>query len=269
MARLFGTDGVRGIANRELSPGLAFKLGKAGAHILSSKTGEGQVVIGRDTRISGTMLECALAAGICSAGLNVLRVGVLPTPAVAYLTRKLGASAGVVISASHNPAQDNGIKFFASNGFKLPDSEEDEIEALIQNGLGSFFVPTGTGVGKVETEGSAERLYADHAKQTSNGSFSGMKIIVDCANGAAYRVAPGILSELGADVEAIFSEPNGTNINDDCGSTHPEKLCERIKACGADMGFAFDGDADRLIAVDEEGNIVDGDKILHICASWL
>lgn len=269
MGKLFGTDGVRGVANRDLSPELAFKLGRAGAHVLAREAGKEPVLIGRDTRISGDMLEAALAAGICSAGLDVIKLGVLPTPAVAFLTRELGASAGVVISASHNPVEDNGIKFFAGDGYKLPDKVEEEIESLVLGGLQNVLRPVGVEVGRIKPTPFAAERYIKFAKETSSTSFDGLKIVVDCANGAAFEVAPRILSELGAEVIPIFNDPDGTNINVGCGSTNPEVLQSQVLARGADLGLAFDGDADRLIAVDEDGNLVDGDRIMLTCARYL
>lgn len=269
MAVLFGTDGARGVANKELTPMLAFKLGRAGAYVLTRDQKRPKIVIGKDTRISGDMLEAALIAGICSVGVDVYKVGILPTPGIAYLTRKLDAAAGVVISASHNQVIDNGIKFFGGNGFKLPDEVEGSIEALVFNDIFKFPVPTGGDVGRVTFLHDATDQYVDFLKSTIDTDFSGLKIVVDCANGAAYQVAPRVFSELGAEVIPIFNEPDGVNINEKCGSTHPEILREKVVEYGADFGFAHDGDADRLIAVDEKGEIVDGDKIMLICALYL
>lgn len=266
---MFGTDGVRGVANRDLTPELAFKLGRTGAYILTSETGARSIVIGRDTRLSGDMLEAALVAGICSVGVDVWRVGVMPTPAVAYLTRALGAGAGVVISASHNPFQDNGIKFFGANGYKLPDAIEDEIEALVadpRNGLPS---PTGAGVGRVRRVTDAADRYLAFARSAGPADLSGLRVVVDCANGAASRLAPGLLRDLGATVIPLACEPDGANINVDCGSTHPEHLRAAVREAGADLGLAYDGDADRLIAIDGTGEVVDGDRIMVICARHL
>lgn len=273
MRALFGTDGVRGVANRELTPMLAYKMGLAGAYVLSRSVKgpvKPTIVIGKDTRISGDMLEAALIAGICSVGVNVLRVGVMPTPAVAHLIRELKATAGVVISASHNPVEDNGIKFFASSGYKLPDEIEAEIERMIKReGMSELPCPTGSDVGAVKDVPDAGDIYAEFAKKTIFTRLDGLKIVLDCANGAASVLSPRIFSELGAEVISINSEPNGININKGCGSTHPEQLARKVVESGADLGLAHDGDADRVIAVDEEGNIVDGDHIMVICSTHL
>ncbi len=273
MRVLFGTDGVRGVANRELSPLLAYKIGMAGAYVLS-RNAKGPVkptiVIGRDTRLSGDMLEAALAAGICSVGVDVLRVGVMPTPSVAFLTRNLQATAGVVISASHNPVEDNGIKFFASTGYKLPDEVEMEIERLItREGMRELPCPVGTEVGSVRDVSDAADRYAEFAKNTINCRLDGLKIVIDCANGAASTLSPRIFRELGAEVIPVYCEPTGININKGCGSTHPDVVAQKVQECQADLGLAHDGDADRVIAVDEEGNIVDGDHIMVICSTHL
>ncbi|MEW6726453.1 MAG: phosphoglucosamine mutase [Bacillota bacterium] len=269
MGKLFGTDGVRGVANRELTPELAYKLGRVGAYLLTNDTETRSIVIGRDTRVSGDMLEAALIAGICSVGVNVLRAGIIPTPAVAYLTRAFSAGGGVVISASHNPYEDNGIKFFGANGCKLPDAVEEEIERFVlvaENGLSS---PTGDRVGRVFDVNDADRLYINFAKGAGPASLKGLRIVVDCANGAAYRVGPRIFKELGAEVIPLAVEPDGLNINVGCGSTNPARLQQEVVRQRADLGLAFDGDADRVIAVDEQGNIVDGDQIMVICAKRL
>lgn len=264
LGKLFGTDGVRGVANKDLTPELAFKLGRAGAYVLGRQNRKARIVLGKDTRISGDMLEAALTAGICSMGLDVLQVGVLPTPGIAYLTRMLGADAGVVISASHNPYHDNGIKFFAGSGFKLPDETEDDIENALER-LDQIELPTHGRIGTVSKVDDAEALYGAFLKATVD-SLSGLKIVLDCANGAAAGVGPRVLTELGADVIPIFNRPDGVNINVDCGSTHPETLAAAVVEHGADAGLACDGDADRIIAVDEKGNIIDGDFIMVICA---
>ncbi|BAF58719.1 MAG: phosphoglucosamine mutase [Pelotomaculum sp.] len=269
MGVMFGTDGVRGVANRDLSPLLAFKIGRAGAHVLARQSPNAAMVIGRDTRISGDMLEAALVAGICSAGVDVLKVGVMPTPAVAYLTRKLEAAAGVVISASHNPVDDNGIKFFGATGYKLSDEVEAEIEALVMDECAGVPWPTGGRVGRVRQVGDAADLYVKFACSTAGVDLSGLKIVVDCANGAAYQVAPRVYSRLGAEVVPIFNRPDGININDGCGSTHPEALMEAVVSEKADLGLAHDGDADRVLAVDADGRLVDGDQIMVICARSL
>ena len=265
MARLFGTDGVRGVANEELTPLLAMQLGQAGATVLTRENEHGPtIMVGCDTRISGDMLANALMAGICSVGANAVYVGVIPTPAVAYLTKKYKVEAGVVISASHNPVEFNGIKFFDGNGYKLPDSLEDEIEALIRNGMHGVEFPTGTMVGKIKYRTDAKEEYINHAVQTVPVDLTGMKIVVDCAEGAAHYTSVEALRELGAAVVPIHNMPDGTNINANCGSTHMEELQARVVYEKADVGLAFDGDADRLLAVDEKGEIVDGDQIMGI-----
>lgn len=269
MAGMFGTDGVRGVANRDLTPELAFKLGRAGACILAGSGAGSRIVIGKDTRISGDMLEAALAAGICSAGVDVLKVGVMPTPAIAYLTRNLQAAAGVVISASHNPVEDNGIKFFGPSGYKLPDETEAEIEALVLEDCASVPSPVGGGVGRTYQITDAVDRYVDYACGTVNTGLKGLKIVVDCANGAASHVAPLIYKKLGAEVLPMFNNPDGVNINRDCGSTHPENLMEAVIEAGADLGLAHDGDSDRVLAVDSAGRLVDGDQIMVACAGHL
>ncbi|NLP30437.1 MAG: phosphoglucosamine mutase [Clostridiales bacterium] len=270
MSRLFGTDGVRGVANLELTPELAFNLGKAGAYVLNKKEGKPVVLIGKDTRISGDMLEDAISAGILAMGGKVIKVGVMPTPAVAYLVRHMQADAGVVISASHNTFEYNGIKFFNSEGLKLEDEIEDEIEDIIVRNIDINSHITGDKLGYTEkAEADAIYIYTDFLKSTIDVSLEGMKIVVDCANGASYQVAEKVFSELGADVIVIANEPNGININEKCGSTHPEELQKRVLEEKADLGLAFDGDADRLIAVDEKGRIIDGDRVIYICAKML
>lgn len=272
MRELFGTDGVRGVANRDLTPLLAYKIGKAGAYLLT-RNAKGPlkptIVIGKDTRISGDMLEAALIAGICSVGVDVLKVGVMPTPAVAFLTRDLKATAGVVISASHNPVEDNGIKFFASTGYKLPDEVEIEIEKLIKAGVDELSCPVGSEVGCVQEVTDAADRYVEFAKGTIKCRLDGLKIVLDCANGAASVLSPRIFSELGAHVIPVEHQPNGININKLCGSTHPETAAREVLKQGADLGLAHDGDADRVIAVDQEGNIVDGDHIMVVCSNHL
>ena len=270
MARLFGTDGVRGIANQDLTCELAFKLGQAAACVLASNVHRPTILVGRDTRISGEMLESALVAGICSMGARAVLVDVLPTPAIAYLTRYYQADAGAVISASHNTVEYNGIKFFNSQGYKLPDAIEDEIEEIVKNGLPEGKqLPVGEGVGRPVRQRNAQRRYIDFAKETTGVRLDGLHIVVDCAQGASYEVAPAVLQELGAKVSAYYHEPDGTNINENCGSTHPERLCELVRELGADVGLAFDGDADRLMAVDERGRVVNGDQVMCICANHL
>lgn len=270
MGRLFGTDGVRGVANSELTPELAFKLGKAGAYVLSKDKKRPVILIGKDTRLSGDMLEDALSAGILAMGGNVIKVGVLPTPAIAYLVKVYKADAGVVISASHNPFEYNGIKFFNGDGFKLDDSIENEIEDIILRDIDVNSHITGDKLGRsLEADDDAIGKYAEFLKSTIDADIKGMKLVLDCANGAAYRVAERVYSELGADITVIGNEPNGMNINDNCGSTHPEALQKEVVKQGAFMGMAYDGDADRLIAVDEKGRIIDGDKMICICAGMM
>lgn len=266
---LFGTDGVRGVANVELTPELAFKLGRAGASILTAETGLESVVIGRDTRLSGDMLEAALTAGICSVGVDVRRAGVLPTPAVAYLTRVLEAGGGVVISASHNSFEDNGIKFFGANGYKLSDELEARIEALVLDPRAPLPRPSGPELGRVRAVADAQERYIRYAASTGPQTLSGLKVVLDCAHGAAHTVAPPLFTGLGAAVVSMYDRPDGTNINGNCGSTHPEALQQAVVDEGADLGLAYDGDADRLIAVDERGRLVDGDHIMVICARYL
>lgn len=270
MGRLFGTDGVRGVANSELTPELAFNLGKAGAYVLSKDQQRPVVLIAKDTRISGDMLEDAISAGILAMGGNVIKAGVLPTPAVAYLVKYYQADAGVVISASHNPFEYNGIKFFNGDGFKLDDDIEDEIEDIILRNIDVNSHITGDRLGRcLEAEEDAIALYADFLKKTADVDLSGMKLVIDCANGASYKVAEKVFRELGADITAIHNQPDGININERCGSTHPEDLQRLVVSSKADMGLAFDGDADRLIAVDEQGRLIDGDKMIYICAKML
>ncbi|EMT38285.1 phosphoglucosamine mutase [Thermoanaerobacter thermohydrosulfuricus] len=265
MARLFGTDGVRGIANYDLTPQLAFELGRAGAYALTEGSHRPKIVVGKDSRISSDMLECALAAGLTSVGAEVISVGIIPTPAVAYLTRLYQADAGVMISASHNPVEYNGIKFFDKNGYKLPDEVEDRIENIIKEKI-ELPSPIGTGIGTRKEYTNSHRDYIEFLKSTIDGDLKGMKIVIDCAYGASSTVAPILFKELGAEVILHGAEPIGEKINVNCGSTHPEKLQQLVIENGADIGLAFDGDADRLIAVDEKGNVVDGDHIMAICA---
>lgn len=266
MGVLFGTDGVRGVANRELTPELAFRLGRAGAYVISQQVQRPRLVVGRDTRASGDLLEAGLVAGILSVGGEAYRAGILPTPAVAYLTASEGFSAGVVISASHNPVQDNGIKFIGPNGFKLPDRVEEQIESLARRETDELPRPAGAAVGRAHDLPEAEEYYVRFALGTAGRlDLRGMKIAVDCAHGAAYRITPRVLRELGAEVVTIGTEPDGSNINDGVGSTHPEALRELVLREKADLGLAHDGDADRLIAVDSNGNVVDGDQIMVIC----
>lgn len=270
MGRLFGTDGVRGVANEELTPTLAMQLGQAGAYVLTKENEhKPTIMVGCDTRISGDMLANALMAGACSVGANVVYVGVVPTPAVAYLTRKYKVDAGVVISASHNPVEFNGIKFFDGNGYKLPDGLEDEIEELIRSGMEGVKFPTGSSVGKIKYRTDAKEEYINHAMKAIPVNLEGKKIVVDCAEGAAFYTSVETLKELGATVVAIHNNPDGTNINANCGSTHMEELMARVVFEGADIGLAFDGDADRLLAVDEKGQRVDGDQIMAIVGNHM
>ena len=270
MARLFGTDGVRGVANEELTPLLAMQLGQAGATVLTKENEHRPtIMVGCDTRISGDMLANALMAGICSVGANAVYVGVIPTPAVAYLTKTYKVEAGVVISASHNPVEFNGIKFFDGNGYKLPDSMEDEIEALIRGGMHNLELPTGSRVGKIKYRTDAREEYINHAIQSVPVDLSALKIVVDCAEGASYYTSVEALRELGANVVPIHNMPDGTNINSNCGSTHMEELQARVVYEKANVGLAFDGDADRLLAVDENGAIVDGDQIMAVVGNHM
>lgn len=270
MGRLFGTDGVRGVANEELTPLLAMQLGQAGAYVLSrEKEHKPTIMVGCDTRISGDMLANALMAGACSVGANCIFVGVIPTPAIAYLTRKYKVDAGVVISASHNPVEFNGIKFFDGSGYKLPDELEDEIEALIKSNMQGVKFPTGSGVGKIKYRTDAREEYINHAVQSVPVDLRKLRIVVDCAEGASFYTSVEALKELGAEVVAIHNNPDGTNINANCGSTHMEELQARVVYEKADVGLAFDGDADRLLAVDEQGRMVDGDQIMAIVGNHM
>ena len=269
MRKYFGTDGVRGVANTELTCDLAYKLGRAGGYVLAQGDHRVKVIVGKDTRISGDMLEASLIAGLMSVGCDVITVGVVPTPAVAYLTKKYNADCGVVISASHNPVEYNGIKFFNKDGYKLDDELELKIEEYIDNIEKVDCHPIGKEVGRKLHKHDAQRDYVDYLKSIINVDFKGLKVVLDCANGASYKVAPLVFEELGANVIAINNEPDGNNINDKCGSTHPEKLQEAVIKHNANLGLAYDGDADRLIAVDENGQIVDGDHIMILSAIHL
>lgn len=264
MGKWFGTDGVRGVANRELTPELVFQLGRAAAYTLTSRRPGSRFVVGKDTRISGDMLEAALISGILSMGVDVLRLGVIPTPGVAYLTRHLRADAGVMISASHNPVEDNGIKFFGGDGFKLLDHIELEIERLMEQGQDDLPRPVGAQVGRLYDEPATGR-YLDFLSETVRHRFKGLHIVMDCANGAASFLAPALFERLGARLTVIHSQPDGVNINVGCGSTHPHVVQRMVLQERADLGLTFDGDADRLIAVDHTGQLVDGDYILAIC----
>lgn len=267
MGKLFGTDGVRGVANRDLTETLASKIGKAGAFVLSRGSEEKvKILIGRDTRISGQMLEAALAAGICSVGADVYLLGVAPTPAVAYLTKKYGFDAGIVVSASHNSFEFNGIKFFDKTGYKLPDAVENEIEDYILDETKTMPAPEGAEIGRVYDFSDKLEEYIEKAVSTASVDFKGKFFVLDCANGASSNTAKKAFEALGARVEVISDSPDGVNINENCGSTHMGNLCKKVKELGADAGFAFDGDADRMLAVDETGEMIDGDVIITICA---
>ncbi|MDQ0216689.1 phosphoglucosamine mutase [Oikeobacillus pervagus] len=269
MGKYFGTDGVRGVANTELTPELAFKLGRLGGYVLTKDSERPKVIIGRDTRISGHMLEGALVAGLLSIGAEVMRLGVISTPGVAYLTKALGAQAGVMISASHNPVADNGIKFFGPDGFKLSDEQENEIEELLDLNEDTLPRPVGGDLGLVSDYFEGGQKYIQYLKQTVDEEFSGIHIALDCAHGATSSLATHLFADLDADISTMGASPNGLNINDGVGSTHPDALVEFLLERKADVGLAFDGDGDRLIAIDEKGNIVDGDQIMYICAKHL
>ena len=270
MARIFGTDGVRGVANKELTVELAMSLGKAGAFVLTKENShKPTILVGCDTRISGEMLANALMAGICSVGANAVYVGVVPTPAVAYLTRVKGYDAGVVISASHNPAEYNGIKFFSGTGYKLPDQLEDEIEETMRMILAEFPMPLGGEVGRIIYDEDARDAYIDFAAGLIDMDLSGLKIVVDTANGAASTTAERVFAKLNATPVMIHNNPDGININQGCGSTHMEDLRQAVIANKADIGIAFDGDADRMLAVDEAGNMVEGDQIMAVCGLFM
>ena len=269
MRRLFGTDGVRGVANTDpMTVETALALGQAVAHLFRGKNGRHKIVIGKDTRLSGYMFETALSAGICAMGGDVLLVGPMPTPGIAFLTHSMRADAGVVISASHNPYPDNGIKFFGRDGFKLPDDVEHRIESLMYGEHLKENRPPSPQIGKAQRIDDATGRYIVYLKSTfpAHLSLDRLRIVVDCANGAAYRIAPQVFSELGADVIPIGVSPNGVNINDQCGSLYPEIVAAKVREARADIGISLDGDADRLIVVDEKGGILDGDRIMAICA---
>lgn len=270
MGKLFGTDGVRGIANTELTGRLAYELGRAGAYVLTKETSHTpKILVGMDTRISGDMLEAALTAGICSVGAHAVLAGIVPTPAVAYLVRKYKLDAGIVISASHNPVEYNGIKFFNSEGYKLRDELENMIEEIVLSDRDDLPKPTGEFIGTKSVAEEALDDYIDFLTASGKVKFNGIKVAIDCANGASYKAAPIALLNLGADLCIIHNEPNGNNINLNCGSTHIDSLKKLVVENGADIGFAFDGDADRCLAVDENGELIDGDKILAICGLYL
>jgi phosphoglucosamine mutase len=269
MGKLFGTDGIRGIANQYPMTGeMAMKVGRAAAHVFKHRAGQHRIVIGKDTRLSGYILESALTAGICSLGVDVLLVGPLPTPAIAVLTRSLRADAGIMISASHNPFEDNGIKFFSKKGFKLPDSVEAEIENLITSEEIDHIRPTASDVGKVTRVSDAAGRYIEFVKNSipKGLDFQGKKVVLDCANGANYKVAPTVLRELGAEVVVLNDKPNGTNINRNCGAIYPEDLQKAVIAHQAHVGIANDGDADRAVFVDEQGRVIPGEAILFAFA---
>ncbi|PFG03996.1 phosphoglucosamine mutase [Bacillus sp. es.034] len=269
MGKYFGTDGVRGVANTELTPELAFKLGRFGGYVLTKDATRPKILIGRDTRISGHMLEGALVAGLLSIGAEVMRLGVISTPGVAYLTKALGAQAGVMISASHNPVADNGIKFFGPDGFKLSDDQESEIEDLLDQTVDGLPRPTGADLGQVSDYFEGGQKYLQYLKQSVDEDFDGLHIALDCAHGATSALATHLFADLDADISTMGASPNGLNINEGVGSTHPETLAEMVKEKGADLGLAFDGDGDRIIAIDEHGQIVDGDQIMYICGKYL
>lgn len=270
MGRLFGTDGVRGVANKDLTNELAMKIGMAAAEILLENSDEKPtVMIGKDTRASGDMLEAALTAGFCSVGVNVLSVGVVPTPAIAYLVGKYNCAAGVMISASHNPCEYNGIKIFQSTGYKLPDELEEKIEAIILDSDDAIDLKIGGEVGKRTFCKTAVNDYIEHVVSTSEVRFDGLNIAIDTANGSASVCAKEIFTRLGAKCHMLSDTPDGVNINRNCGSTHPQELMNFVKANNLDLGVAFDGDADRMLAVDENGELVDGDKIIAICATQM
>lgn len=269
MGRMFGTDGVRGIANTELTSEIAYGLGRAGAYVLTEGTHKPKILVAKDTRISGDMLEAALVSGILSVGAEAVILGVVPTPAVAHLIREYNADAGIMISASHNPVEYNGIKFFDNKGYKLQDELEDEIQRVIESGFEGVPSPTGHDLGRSSMEIGALDEYTDYALSTIPVDLKGLRVALDCANGACYKAAVKAFRQLGAEVYVINDNPDGTNINENCGSTHPEELQDYVVRKKCDLGFAFDGDADRCLAVDEEGNLINGDFILMLCAKHL
>ncbi len=270
MGRLFGTDGARGVANKELTCEIAFKIGQAAAFVLTEECHrKPKILIGKDTRISCDMLESALTAGLCSVGAQVISLGIIPTPAVAYLTRKYDAEAGIMISASHNSAEYNGIKIFNSSGYKLSDDIEGRIEGIVLDNTEKIDLPTGDDVGIVKKCETAIEDYTEFVQKLIDTKLDGMRIAIDCANGASFQTAAMVIAALGGEPFVIHNHPNGTNINLNCGSTHIEDICNYVKNANVDIGLAFDGDADRLIVVDENGEVVDGDKIMLICAEHL
>jgi phosphoglucosamine mutase len=269
MRKLFGTDGVRGVANQDpMTSEMALRIGRAAAHVFRDSHQRHRIVIGKDTRLSGYMIESALTSGLCSMGVDVLLVGPVPTPGIAFLTRSLRADAGVVISASHNPYEDNGIKFFGRDGFKLPDEVEKRMEDLIFSGAIDAIRPTAAEIGKAFRIDDAIGRYNEFVKSSipRGMDLSGLRVVVDSANGAAYKIGPRILIELGADVISLYDQPNGVNINQGCGSLYPEVVSRAVKANGAQIGIAFDGDADRVMLCDEKGAVVDGDVVMAVCA---
>ncbi len=269
MKKLFGTDGVRGVANKDpMTSEMALRIGRAAAHVFRDSARRHRIVIGKDTRLSGYMIESALTSGLCSMGMDVLLIGPVPTPGIAFLTRSLRADAGVVISASHNPYEDNGIKFFGRDGFKLPDETEEKMEELIYSGEIDAIRPTAAEIGKANRIDDAIGRYNEFVKSSipRGMDLSGLRIVVDSANGAAYKIGPRILMELGADVISLYDQPTGMNINQGCGSLYPEVISRAVVANQAQVGIAFDGDADRIIFCDERGTVVDGDTVMAICA---
>lgn len=268
MGRLFGTDGARGVANTELTAELAMNIGRAAAMVLvNDEVKHPTILIGKDTRLSGDMLEGALIAGLCSVGANVKLLGVVPTPAVAYLVKKYNADAGVMISASHNPFEFNGIKIFSSEGYKLPDDLENRIEEIVLDHAVPYATAKDGEIGRVDTLESAVDDYINHVAEAVGEDLSGMEIALDCSNGSSSRTAEKLFTKLGVKVHMLFDEPDGININKDCGSTHTKKLQEYVRQNKLSAGLAFDGDADRCLAVDENGNLVDGDFLIAICAN--
>ncbi|WP_066188913.1 MULTISPECIES: phosphoglucosamine mutase [Gracilibacillus] len=268
MGKYFGTDGVRGVANQDLTPELAFKLGRYGGYVVTKGAEKPKILLGRDTRISGTMLEGSFISGLLSIGAEVMRLGVISTPGVAYLAKVMNAQAGVMISASHNPVEDNGIKFFGSDGFKLSDSQENEIEALLEQEVDDLPRPIGEDIGRINDYLEGGQKYIQYLKETIDNELDGMHIALDCAHGATSGLASQLFADLEADISTIGSSPNGLNINDGVGSTHPEALQAMVVEKDANIGLAFDGDGDRLIAVDEKGDIVDGDQIMFIIGKY-
>jgi phosphoglucosamine mutase len=272
MSKLFGTDGIRGVANEyPMTSEMALKIGRAVALIFKKHDVGSKIIIGKDTRISGDMLEYAVASGICAMGSDVFLAGILPTPGIAFLTASAGANAGIVISASHNPFYDNGIKIFKDDGFKISDEKESEIERLVLNENMEQMSKSVQKTGRVYAMADAGKKYSQLLKKSlpQKIDFNGIKIVMDCSNGATFRVAPELFAELGADVEPLFVTPDGKNINDNCGSQHTEALIKAVREKNADIGLAFDGDGDRLVAVDENGDVVTGDRIIAICAKYL